>query len=190
MIDMGANPRNNWVDFSNLFMLLTGQPVHFFDADKVNGDIIVRNAKDGETFVDLFEATHTLKTTDLVIADKDKILALAGVVGGLDSGISETTKNVLVEIANFDPVVVRKTGVRLGLRTDAELRYEKHINPRWSVACLLLFVEELKYYSKDLGEFEQGGIAYYVDSKIADARKFVPVNFERIEGAIFGTKQA
>jgi hypothetical protein len=69
----------------------------------------------------------------------------------------------------------------LGLRTDAELRYEKHINPRWSVACLLLFVEELKYYSKDLGEFEQGGIAYYVDSSIADARKFVPVNFERLE---------
>jgi phenylalanyl-tRNA synthetase beta chain len=62
-------------------MLLTGQPVHFFDADKVNGDIIVRNAKDGEQFTDLFEATHTLKSTDLVIADKDKILALAGVVG-------------------------------------------------------------------------------------------------------------
>jgi phenylalanyl-tRNA synthetase beta chain len=80
MIDMGANPRNNWVDFSNLFMLLSGQPIHFFDADKVNGDIIVRNAKDGEQFIDLFEATHTLKTTDLGIADQDKILALAGVV--------------------------------------------------------------------------------------------------------------
>ncbi|MEI6425914.1 MAG: phenylalanine--tRNA ligase subunit beta [Candidatus Absconditabacteria bacterium] len=189
MIDMGANPRNNWVDFSNLFMLLSGQPIHFFDADKVHGDIIVRNAKDGEQFVDLFEATHTLKHTDLVIADQDKILALAGVVGGLDSGISDTTKNILVEIANFDPVSVRKTGVRLGLRTDAELRYEKHINPRWSAACLLLFMEELKYYAKDLGTFEQRGIAYYISPELTSARKFVPVNFERLEGAIFGTKQ-
>ncbi len=189
MIDMWANPRNNWVDFSNLFMLLTGQPVHFFDADKVNGDIIVRNAKDGEQFTDLFEATHTLKTTDLVIADKDKILALAGVVGWLDSGISDTTKNILVEIANFDPVTVRKTGVRLGLRTDAELRYEKHINPRWSVACLLLFLEEVKYYAKDLGAFEQGGIASYIDATLADPRKFVTVDFDRLEWAIFGTKQ-
>ncbi|MEI6672028.1 MAG: B3/4 domain-containing protein [bacterium] len=76
---------NNRVDFSNLFMNSTGQPIHFFDAEKVDGDIIVRNAKDGEKFVDLFEAEHILKTTDVVIADKKKILALAGVVGGLES---------------------------------------------------------------------------------------------------------
>ena len=94
-----------------------------------------------------------------------------------------------MEIANFDPVTVRKTGVRLGLRTDAELRYEKHINPRWSVACLLLFVEELKYYLKDLGTFEQGGIASYIDTTLADPRKFIPVDFDRLEGAIFGIKQ-
>jgi len=150
MIDMGANPRSNWVDFSNLFMLLTGQPIHFFDADKVDGDIIIRNATDGEEFTDLFETKHTLKSTDIVIADKNKVLALAGVVGGLDSGISDTTKNILVEIANFDPVKVRKTGTRLGLRTDAELRYEKNINPWWSLYCLLLFLDELNYYSKDL----------------------------------------
>jgi len=62
-------------------MLLTGQPIHFFDADKVDGDVIIRNAKDGEEFVDLFETKHTLKSTDIVIADKNKILALAGVVG-------------------------------------------------------------------------------------------------------------
>lgn len=68
------------MDFSNLFMLISGQPVHFFDADKVDGDIIVRNAKDGEEFTDLFEATHVLKSTDIVIADKKKILALAGIV--------------------------------------------------------------------------------------------------------------
>ena len=97
------------MDFSNLFMNISGQPVHFFDAEKVEGDIIVRNAKDGEKFVDLFETEHVLKATDVVITDKKKILAIAGVVGGLESGITETTKNILVEIANFDPVAVRKT---------------------------------------------------------------------------------
>lgn len=85
MLDLGSNPISNRVDFSNLFMNISGQPIHFFDAEKVEGDIIVRNAKDGEKFIDLFEAEHTLKSTDIVIADKKKILALGGVVGGLES---------------------------------------------------------------------------------------------------------
>jgi len=66
-------------------MNISGQPVHFFDAEKVDGDIVVRNAKDGEKFTDLFETEHILKITDVVITDKKKILALAGVVGGLES---------------------------------------------------------------------------------------------------------
>ncbi|HCB51455.1 TPA: hypothetical protein DEP21_02665 [Patescibacteria group bacterium] len=190
MIDMGANPKSNWVDFSNLFMLLTGQPIHFFDADKVDGDIIIRNATDGEEFIDLFETNHTLKSTDIVIADKTKILALAGVVGGLNSGVSDTTKNILVEIANFDPVKVRKTGTRLSLRTDAELRYEKNINPWWSLYCLILFLDELKYYGKDLGNYELGGIAHYINPAITDSRyKTVSIDLDRIEKSIFGKQQ-
>ena len=77
LYDIEQQPRANWVDFSNIFMYLTGQPVHFFDAKKVEGDIIVRNARDGEIFVDLFEKEHTLIAQDIVIADKTKILALA-----------------------------------------------------------------------------------------------------------------
>ena len=154
MLDMGSVPRNNRVDFSNIFMLISGQPIHFFDADKVDGDVIVRNAKDGEKFVDLFETEHILTPTDIVIADNKKILALAGVVGGLDSGVTESTKNILVEIANFDAVSVRKTGTRLSLRTDAELRFEKNINPRHTLFSLILFLDELKYYKKDLGDYE------------------------------------
>lgn len=80
LMDIGGKPINNWVDFSNLFMNIAGQPIHFFDADKVKGDIIVRNAKDGEEFIDLFEQKHLLKDADLVIADEEKILALAGVI--------------------------------------------------------------------------------------------------------------
>jgi phenylalanyl-tRNA synthetase beta chain len=85
LYDLGLQPRANWVDFSNVFMYLTGQPVHFFDAAKVSGDIIVRQAESGEQFTDLFETTHTLTEDDIVIADNEKVLALAGVVGSNNS---------------------------------------------------------------------------------------------------------
>jgi phenylalanyl-tRNA synthetase beta chain len=77
LIDLGHSPKNNWVDFSNLFMYLTGQPIHFFDADLIQGDVIVRQARDGELFVDLADGEHTLTADDIVIADSEKILALA-----------------------------------------------------------------------------------------------------------------
>ena len=80
MIDMGCQPRSNRVDFSNLFMLISGQPVHFFDAAKIAGDVTVRNAEDKETFTDLFGSEHSLISTDIVIADDEKVLALAGIV--------------------------------------------------------------------------------------------------------------
>lgn len=164
--DIGGKSVNNWVDFANLFMNISSQPIHLFDADKVKGDLQVRNAREGELFIDLFEVEHSLKTTDLVIADNEKVLALAGVIGGLESAVSDTTKNVLVEIANYDPVIVRKTGTRLGLRTDAELRFEKNINPEWSLYSLLLFLDELKYYAKTLGNYEIGGVGYFIKSDL------------------------
>lgn len=189
LLDLWSKSINNWVDFSNLFMLLTGQPIHFFDADKVDGNIVVRNAKDGETFIDLFETEHNLKSSDIVIADESKILALAWVVWWLESWVSENTKNILVEIANFDPVAVRKTGTRLGLRTDAELRYEKNINPWWSMYCLLLFLDELKYYNKDLWSFEIWGISYYVKDNLKEPKnKEINVDLNHIEKTIFWTK--
>lgn len=188
-IDLWSNPISNRVDFSNLFMNISGQPVHFFDAEKVEGDIIVRNAKDGEKFTDLFETEHTLKATDIVIADKKKILALAGVVGGLESWVTENTKNILVEIANFDPVAVRKTGTRLSLRTDAELRFEKNINPRYTLFCLILFLDELNYYKKDLGDFEIGWLSYFISPKFeAWSLKHIEVDMKAMEQFIFGKK--
>jgi phenylalanyl-tRNA synthetase beta chain len=150
MYDLGLNPKLNWVDFSNIFMFLTGQPIHFFDADKVKGDIVVRNAKKGEKFVDLLGQEHSLTSEDIVIADDEKILALAGIIGGQNSAVDKNTKNILVEIANFDSIRLRKTALRLGLRTDAELRFEKNINPLWSLYVLLLFLDELKLFKKTL----------------------------------------
>lgn len=190
MIDMAATPRNNRVDFSNLFMLISGQPVHFFDAAKVEGNITIRNAKDKEAFTDLFWTSHELISTDIVIADDKKVLALAGIIWWIDSGVTEWTQNILVEIANFDPVTVRKTGTRLGLRTDAELRYEKNINPLRSLHCLLLFLDELKYYKKDLGSFEIGWLSYYISWNVEKLKswKGIEVDFKQMEQFIFWQK--
>lgn len=186
LLDLGSKPINNWVDFSNLFMNTVGLPIHCFDADKIEGAIIVRDAYEGETFTDLFGATHSLKTTDLVIADEKKILALAGVIGGLESGITENTKNIIVELANFDPVVVRKTGTRLGLRTEAELRFEKNIAPAFSLYALLLFLEELKFYAKGLGSYEISGIASYINPNCNPLeKKLITVQREQLESLIF-----
>ena len=189
MLDLWSNPISNRVDFSNLFMNISGQPIHFFDAEKVDGDVIVRNAKDGEKFTDLFETQHILKATDVVITDKKKILALAGVVWGIESWITENTKNILVEIANFDPVAVRKTWTRLWLRTDAELRFEKNINPRYTLFCLILFLDELNYYKKDLGKFDIGWLSYVISDKLkAQSSKLIKVDMKVMEQFIFGKK--
>lgn len=164
--DIGQNPRNNRVDFSNLFMLTTGQPIHIFDADTIKGKIVVRNAKKGEKFTDLKDGEHILNEGDIVIADKEKVLALAGVIGGKSSAVTDETKNIVVEIAHFDPVAVRKTGTRLGLRTDAELRFEKHINPLFSLYAFIFFLEEIEFFKADLGEFTLGGISYAVSDQL------------------------
>ena len=186
-LDLGSSPINNRVDFSNLFMNLSGNPVHFFDADKVKGNIIVRNAKDGEEFTDLFEKTHKLLAQDILITDEEKVLCLGGIMGGLSSGITEETKNILIEIANFDPVALRKAGVRLGLRTDSELRNEKNINPTYSLYCLLLLLDELTYYKKSLGDFEIGGLSYYVKPDLHPIPpKTITVDWEKMEKFIFG----
>lgn len=187
LIDLWHTPKNNWVDFSNLFMYLTGQPVHFFDADLVQGDVIVRQAKDGEKFVDLTDGEHILTADDIVIADSEKILALAWVIGWKTSAVHDWTKNILVEIANFDPVQVRKTGTRLGLRTDAELRFEKNINPLYSVYAVALFRDALTYASKDLGSVNVVAQQVWYNEQIISGLldKKVDVDFSVVDGILY-----
>lgn len=186
MIDLGLGPLNNWVDFSNLFMNTAGQPIHFFDADKIEWNIIVRNAKAWEKFVDLFEKEHELLESDMVITDEKKILAIAWVVGGLNSWVDENTKNILLEVANFDAVSVRKTWVRLGLRTDSELRYEKNINPVYSLYVLILFLDLMKFYKKDLDQYEIWGLDYYVKEWVLKLRnKSLDIDFAECANFIF-----
>ena len=125
---IGINPKNAPIDATNYICYDMGQPMHCFDADEVVGDIVVRMARDGEKFVDLFGNEHELKNTDVVIADNAGALAIAGVVGGARAMTNDNTKNIILESAYFDPVSVRKTSKRLGLSTDSSYRYERGID--------------------------------------------------------------
>jgi phenylalanyl-tRNA synthetase beta chain len=192
LIDLGHTSKNNWVDFSNLFMYLTGQPVHFFDADLVKGDVIVRQAKAWEVFVDLTDGEHTLTADDIVIADSEKILALAWVIGWKSSAVHDGTMNILVEIANFDPVQVRKTWTRLGLRTDAELRFEKNINPLYSVYAVALFRDALSYAAKDLWSVQIAGQQIWYNETMISAllNKKIAVDYSVVDGILYGEEQS
>ncbi|MEF2966928.1 phenylalanine--tRNA ligase subunit beta [Paenibacillus sp. M1] len=127
----GVRPINNIVDITNYVMLEYGQPLHAFDADKIAGATIgVRTAKAGETLVTLDGQERKLEAGALLIVDgEDRPVALAGVMGGLDSEVTETTVNIVLESAKFDGGTVRKTSRNLGLRSEASLRFEKEVDP-------------------------------------------------------------
>ena len=126
----GQRPINNVVDVTNYVMLLTGQPLHAFDADRVaGGRLVVRRAAQGEQLVTLDDQTRTLTPDDCLIADADGPTALAGVMGGERSEVSETTTRVLLEVANWHGPAINRTSQRLGLRSEASSRYEKGLAP-------------------------------------------------------------
>ena len=126
---IGINPKNAPVDATNYICYDMAQPMHCFDADEIDGDIVVRMANNGEKFTDLFGNEHELVDTDMVITDASGILALAGVIGGARGATTDDTKNIILESAYFDPVSVRKSAKRLGISTDASYRYERGIDP-------------------------------------------------------------
>ncbi|MBL7741582.1 MAG: phenylalanine--tRNA ligase subunit beta [Chitinophagaceae bacterium] len=123
---IGQRPINNIVDITNYIQHETGQPLHAFDADAITGNkIIVKNLPEGTGFVTLDEKERKLSAEDLVICNEKEGMCIAGVFGGLHSGVSEKTTNIFLESACFDPVITRKTSFRHGLRTDAASRFEK-----------------------------------------------------------------
>jgi phenylalanyl-tRNA synthetase beta chain len=123
---IGLRPINNIVDITNFIQHETGQPLHAFDADKIAGKkIIVKNLPEGTPFITLDEKERKLSAEDLMICDEKEGICIAGVFGGLHSGVSESTKNIFLEGACFDPIITRKTSFRHGLRTDAASRFEK-----------------------------------------------------------------
>ena len=128
LIASGIRPINNVVDISNYVMLETGQPLHYYDYDKLNESIIVRDAKDLEEVVTLDGNKRVLSSDDIVIASKDRAIGLAGVMGGLDTEVTENTKNILIESAIFDSISIRLTSKKI-LRSEASNRFEKGLDP-------------------------------------------------------------
>ena len=134
---LGIRPINNVVDVTNYVMMETGQPLHAFDLDYIHGQkIIIRRAYPGEKFNTLDSIERKLTTENLVIADQDRAIALAGVMGGENSEIKECTKDVFLESAYFDPVNNRRTSSDFSLRTDASNRFEKGIDPDGQIYAL------------------------------------------------------
>ncbi len=145
---IGLNAINNIVDVTNYVMAELAQPMHAFDADKLRGNtIFVRSARAGERVKALNEESYDLAPSNLVIADSDGPVAIAGVIGGLDSAIGSETKRIVLESANFQASSVRKTSVALKLRTDASMRFEKSQDPLNTVRGLARAVELLEQVS-------------------------------------------
>lgn len=143
LTNCGMRPINNVVDISNYIMLEFGQPLHFFDADKLGKSILVRMAEKGEKIETLDHVNRTLTEEDIIITDGEKPVCIAGVMGGSNSGIDENTKNVVIESAIFDPLKIRYTSKRLDLASEASRRYEHGLNYEYTTmaidrACYLL----------------------------------------------------
>ena len=130
LLAIGLHPINNVVDISNFVLFELGQPLHTFDADKIaGGKVIVRRAGEGEKIVTLDGVERNLHANDMVIANAEGPMCIAGVFGGIDSGVTESTVNVFLESAYFDPGSIRKTSKTHGLQTDASFRYERGADP-------------------------------------------------------------
>lgn len=126
---IGLNPKNNIVDVTNYVLHELGQPLHAFDADKINGKIIVKTLASGTKFTTLDDVERSLHEEDIMICDENGPLCIAGVFGGKESGVSESTTSIFLESAYFNPVSVRKTAKRHQLNTDASFRFERGIDP-------------------------------------------------------------
>ncbi|PIR93886.1 phenylalanine--tRNA ligase subunit beta [Candidatus Falkowbacteria bacterium CG10_big_fil_rev_8_21_14_0_10_39_11] len=139
---VGQKSINNIVDITNYILYDLGQPMHAFDAGLISDNkIIVRRAEKGEKFTTLDEEERKLTEENLVIADGDKAVALAGVMGGLNSEIKNETTKVILESANFEPFSIRKTAESLGLRTESSTRFEKNLDPAMAELALKKAVE-------------------------------------------------
>lgn len=132
----GVRPINNIVDITNYCMLEMGQPLHAFDRDKLKGTVRVRTAKEGEKIVSLDGIERKLDSDMLLITDDNGPIAIAGVMGGLESEVTEKTTRILFESAHFLGASVRRTSRKLGLRSEASSRFEKGVNPYWTVPTL------------------------------------------------------
>ena len=128
ILSVGLNPISTLVDITNFILYDLGRPLHVFDANKINGNPEVRFAVEGEEFLGLDKRNYKLTKHDLIISDNEKVLSLAGIMGGLHSAVDENTKDVFLEVAYFDPDTITKSGRRLSIMTDSRYRFERGVD--------------------------------------------------------------
>lgn len=174
LIASGIRPINVVVDISNYVMLECGQPLHFYDYDRLNGVLEVRQAKNNEKLTTLDENERTLAESDLVISNGKEPIGLAGVMGGLSTEVENTTKNIIIESAIFDSVMVRKTSKKI-LRSEASNRFEKGLDPNRTYMAIKRACHLLEKYA---GGTVQKGMCEYNNADLSD--KEVTVTYKQI----------
>jgi len=180
----GVEPINNVVDMANYIMLETGQPLHAFDFDKIKGEkIIVRRAKKGEKITGLDDNKYELNKDILVIADESSAIAIAGIKGGKSTAIDKGTKTILLEAANFNPVLIRRASKKLNLRTDASMRFEHDLDKELTIKAI-----------DRLASLIRGDVMKIVDKSFEKTKqrkiKFDLIKAERLLGISIAKTQA
>jgi len=176
--DCDLRPINNIVDAANYAMLLTGQPLHVFDFQKLafnrqkKKEIIIRQAKKGEQIITLERQSYKLKESNLLICDKEKPLALAGIKGGLIAEVDKDTRFIIIESANFDGANIHLTAKELGLKTDASWRFEHHLEPDLAAYAVDILAQIIQQIAG--GEILKGKIDAINDSS---HKNLIPINF-------------
>ena len=178
LIASGIRPINNVVDISNYVMLELGQPLHFYDYDKLHGMIEVRMAKEGEKLTTLDDIERTLTPDDIVISDGKESIGLAGVMGGLDTEITENTKNVIIEAAIFNSVRVRKTAQKI-VRSEASNRFEKGLDPNRTYMAVERAAKLLEEYAD--GEILDGTVEYNKENM---SDKKIEITYQKVNDVL------
>ena len=180
LIASGIRPINNVVDISNYVMLEVGQPLHYYDADTLNGCLEVRMAEENEKLTTLDDVERTLSSEDIVISDGKKAIGLAGVMGGAETEITENTKNIMIESAIFDNVKIRKTSKEI-LRSEASNRFEKGLDPNRTYMAIERSCHLLEKYADAK---IVGGLVKYDTTSLEDTK--IDVSLEKVN-RVLGT---
>ena len=178
LIASGIRPINNVVDISNYVMLELGQPLHFYDADKLGNKLVVRMAEDGEKLTTLDNVERALTSEDIVIADATHGVGLAGVMGGLETEVEPDTKNIIIESAIFDSVKVRKTSKKI-VRSEASNRFEKGLDPERTTMAIERACKLLEEYAG--GAVVTGTVEY---DKTNNKEKEIKITFKNINDVL------
>lgn len=180
LLAAGMRPINNVVDISNYVMLEYGQPLHFFDKEKLGNHILVRDAIEKEKVTTLDGKERNLKSSDIVITDGEKPVCIAGVMGGENTEVDQNTKTILIESAIFDPVSIRYTATSLNLKSEASIRYGKGLNYEYTEKALARACHLLEKYAH--AKVLTGIVKYDKIDKSPKVVKFIPKDVDKILG--------